>query len=57
MPTYEYICEKRHIYTEERSIAEDQKQIECPKCKTPLKRIYNSPTIIFNGTGFNKSRG
>jgi putative FmdB family regulatory protein len=52
MPTYEYICEKKHIYTEERGISEDQKQIECPKCKTLLKRIYNPPTIIYNGVGF-----
>lgn len=52
MPTYDYTCEDEHVYTEERSIHEDQKIFECPECSKKLKRIYTAIPATFQGDGF-----
>lgn len=60
MPTYDYKCEANgHPYTETRAMTEDQKQTTCTEtdCASPLKRIFDSPPVTFNGVGFNARRG
>lgn len=53
MITYEYKCkENGHLYSEMRSINEDQKNTECPECGSTLLRIYSVPPIMFKGEGF-----
>ncbi len=43
MPSYDYQCqENEHIYTETRSITEEQKVTECPECGAELKRIFEA---------------
>ena len=59
MPTYQYECAKGHSYEEIRKITEEPKSTTCaqPLCGTKLKRKFTAPTITFNGTGFNTTRG
>lgn len=53
MPTYEYICRECDVqYEEIRSFDEKQKLIECIECGSLLKRVFSSPTVTFNGSGF-----
>lgn len=52
MPTYDYTCSNEHVYTEERSIHEDQKVTECPECKETLKRIFIAVPVTFQAPGF-----
>lgn len=53
MATYEYKCPACDImYTEIRGMMEDQKKTECDKCMSLLVRVYNAPTVTFNGSGF-----
>jgi putative FmdB family regulatory protein len=56
MAIYEYKCkENEHLYTEVRSINEDQKQLTCPRCQSDLSRIFDPTPAIFNGSGFYKT--
>jgi putative FmdB family regulatory protein len=59
MPTYSYKCENGHEYEETRGMSEEPKQTTCAEggCGTKLVRKFTAPTITFNGTGFNTSRG
>lgn len=57
MPTYEYKCALGHLYKEERSMNEDQREYECPECQRPLIRIYNPSGITFKGKGFYSTGG
>lgn len=52
MPSYEYVCENEHTYTEVRSIHEDQQVSECPECGTELKRVFESTPVTFRAGGF-----
>lgn len=52
MPSYDYVCENKHPYTEVRSIKEDQKQKECPECGSQLARVFESTPVIFAAPGF-----
>jgi putative FmdB family regulatory protein len=54
MPSYDYVCESKdkHVYTEVRSINEDQKITKCPECKGALKRVFESTPVIFAAPGF-----
>lgn len=53
MPIYEFYCEKCQIkHIESRGITEEQKLTNCPDCDTLLKRVFSTPTITFNGSGF-----
>ena len=55
MPTYELkcpTCEKR--YTIRTSIHSVINNLDCPPCKTPLKRVYTAPGIGFKGDGWGK---
>lgn len=52
MPSYDYTCEDDHVYTENRSIHEDQKVFNCPECGKSLNRIYTAIPATFQGEGF-----
>ena len=52
MAVYEYKCSKGHLYTEIRSIKEDQKRTICEYCEEELKQIYTAPLMQLKGGGF-----
>lgn len=54
MPAYDYTCEDEHLYTESRSMSEEQKVTVCPVegCGKVLVRIWQSTPVTFNGKGF-----
>jgi len=52
MPIYDYRCDKCNIErTQSISITETEFKAIC-NCGNTMKRIYKSPAIKFNGTGF-----
>lgn len=52
MPVYDYRCDKCNIKrTQSISITETDFKAIC-NCGELMKRIYTSPAIKFNGTGF-----
>lgn len=57
MPAYDYTCQNGHVYTETRSMSEDQIVTVCPVdgCGLPLNRIWEASPVIFNGKGFYSS--
>lgn len=61
MPTYEYKCSEKpeHKFIEIREMSEEASRSTCaePGCDGRLIRIFGAPSITFNGTGFNSSRG
>ena len=61
MPTYEYKCSENpeHRFTEIREMSEEASRLTCAEtgCDGRLIRIFGTPSIKFNGTGFNSSRG
>jgi putative FmdB family regulatory protein len=61
MPTYEYKCSENpeHRFTENREMSKEASRSICvkPDCSGRLIRIFAAPSITFNGTGFNSSRG
>lgn len=61
MPTYEYKCSEKpeHQFTEKREMSEEPSRLICAEegCNGRLIRIFGTPSIKFNGTGFNSSRG
>lgn len=54
MPAYDYTCSSGHVYTENRSMSEEQKVTEClvEGCGLPLNRIWEAVPTVFNGKGF-----
>ena len=54
MASYDYTCKSEHLYTEVRSMSEDQKVTVCPEegCGEPLVRIWQATPAVFNGKGF-----
>lgn len=53
MPTYEYVCQLCDVtYEEICGITEKAKLIECIECGELLKRVFSSPIVTFNGSGF-----
>ena len=59
MPTYEYVCENGHPYTEVRGINDEDSVTTCAEdgCGSKLKRVFSAPPITFKGGGFSSSRG
>jgi len=55
MAIYDYKCENNHLYTEIRSIKENQKKTHCEYCNEELKQIYSAPLMQLKGTGFYKN--
>lgn len=53
MPQYDYTCGE-HVYTETRSINEDQQITVCPEmgCGKSLNRIWQATPTVFSGKGF-----
>lgn len=53
MPTYEFKCTGCNLYTEKiLKIKELEIPVECNACGLQMERIFSTPGIIFNGTGF-----
>lgn len=55
MAIYDYKCSNGHMYTELRSIKEEQKRTECEYCGEVLKQVYSVPLMQLKGTGFYKN--
>ena len=52
-PVYEYVCQLCDInYEETRGITEKATLVECIECGELLKRVFSTPTVTFNGSGF-----
>ncbi len=52
MPTYEYRCEKGHVFEEFQSMLADPIQT-CPICGSHADRVISGGTgLIFKGSGF-----
>lgn len=52
MPTYEYKCEEGHVVTVTRKIDEAESFPVCGICTEPMKRVFNAPPVVFNGSGW-----
>jgi putative FmdB family regulatory protein len=55
MAIYDYKCENDHLYTEIRSIKENQKKTHCEYCNGELKQVYSAPLMQLKGSGFYKN--
>lgn len=55
MAIYDYKCKNNHMYTEIRSIKEDQKRTHCDYCGEELKQVYSAPLMQLKGGGFYKN--
>ena len=55
MAIYDYKCENDHLYTEIRSIKEEQKKTHCEYCNGELKQVYSAPLMQLKGGGFYKN--
>ena len=52
MPTYDYRCEKNHVFELFHSIKDDSPKA-CPKCGSPSKRVPGGGSgLLFKGSGF-----
>ncbi len=50
---YDYKCEQCNSeLTVERSIHAEASNPTCFNCHTTMNRVWSTPTITFNGTGF-----
>ena len=50
---YDYKCEKcSSEITVERSIHAEASEPMCFNCHTTMNRVWNTPNITFNGSGF-----
>lgn len=53
MPVYEYkcpLCEAHH--SETRGIQEQEVKKKCESCKVDYIRVFSTPVVTFNGSGF-----
>jgi putative FmdB family regulatory protein len=61
VPTYEYKCSEKpeHRFTEKREMSQGVSRSTCvePDCSGRLLRVFGTPSITFNGGGFNSKRG
>jgi putative FmdB family regulatory protein len=61
MPTYEYKCSQNteHKFSEIRGMTEEPTRSTCAEkgCDGKLLRVFGTPPITFNGTGFSAKRG
>jgi len=52
MPTYDYRCEKGHVFELFHSIKDDSPRF-CPRCDSPAKRVPSGGAgLLFKGSGF-----
>jgi putative FmdB family regulatory protein len=54
MASYDYTCEDEHLFTEVRSMNDEQKVTVCPVegCGKSLVRVWTSNPVVLNGKGF-----
>ena len=51
--TYEYQCAKcGDTYTMERKMSDPEEIPQCNLCHKPMNRVWSSPTVVFNASGF-----
>lgn len=51
MPTYEYKCDKGHVFEVIQSMSEDA-LTKCEECGAPAQRVLFAPAVHFKGKGF-----
>ena len=54
MPTYQYACtnpDGKHQFEVVQSFT-DAPVSECPKCGSPVRKVYGSVGVVFKGSGF-----
>jgi len=57
-PTYEYHCNQcATVFDTTRSYKERETNVNCPNCSQVSSRIYNTPSVVFKGSGFYKTGG
>ena len=52
MPLYEYQCQNCGVRFERLQRKSDPSPAECPECGGTVRRLIQSPGIIFKGSGF-----
>ncbi|MCP4536440.1 MAG: zinc ribbon domain-containing protein [Chloroflexi bacterium] len=52
MPLYEYQCQTCGVRFERLERKSDPTLKQCPECTGPVRRLIQSPGIIFKGSGF-----
>lgn len=52
MPQYEFICEQCGCKGEATFAINDEKQLDCILCNTPMKRVFAPVGAIFKGDGW-----
>ena len=59
MAIYEYMCESKHVYIDERPMVEEDNVVgsPCEICTNDLQRVYSSTATIFKGRGFYSTGG
>jgi putative FmdB family regulatory protein len=51
--TYDYECSKcKNTYTVERGIRDAEVLPVCVDCQQSMNRVWSSPTVLFNASGF-----
>jgi len=51
VPTYEYKCEKGHVFEVIQRMADDPVTV-CEKCGKPVQRVFHPIAVHFKGSGF-----
>ena len=51
MPTYEYKCEKGHVFEVVQKMTDDP-VTACEKCGKPVQRVFHPVAVHFKGKGF-----
>jgi putative FmdB family regulatory protein len=51
MPTYEYKCDKGHVFEVIQSMSDDA-LTKCEECGAPAQRVLFAPAVHFKGKGF-----
>ncbi len=52
MPLYEYVCESCGERTEMLQRFGDLREVVCPACGGPMRKLPSAPSIQFKGSGF-----
>jgi len=52
MPTYEYRCDDCGYDFETVQGFNDEPLTVCPKCGSPVRKVFSSVGIVFKGSGF-----
>jgi putative FmdB family regulatory protein len=51
MPTYEYKCEKGHVFEVIQRMTDDP-VTKCEECGAPVQRVFHPVAVHFKGSGF-----